>query len=130
MKKILFTIFVVITTNNISAQYIPIDTVMLNTAYRNLMVSNSRENQEAYFKAFPNNWMEYIATYQYYENSLQDKKKNSQYHLAYEQVKAFGNLTVIPEDAYCKKLVYLAVGGRDDADAPNYLKSLLSKICG
>lgn len=49
MKKILFTIFVVITTNNISAQYIPIDTVMLNTAYRNLMVSNSREKSRSIF---------------------------------------------------------------------------------
>ncbi|SHF48788.1 hypothetical protein SAMN05444349_1222 [Bacteroides faecichinchillae] len=127
MKNIVFIIFVAIATNNMYAQYVPIDTVMLNKAYRNLMVSDSRENQEAYFKAFPNNWMEYIATYQYYKDSLQDKKKNSQYHLAYKQVEAFGNLTVIPEDAYCKKLVYLAIGGRDDADAPSYLKSLLSQ---
>ena len=72
MKNIVFIIFVAIATNNMYAQYVPIDTVMLNKAYRNLMVSDSRENQEAYFKAFPNNWMEYIATYQYYNDRLQD----------------------------------------------------------
>lgn len=125
MRNLLLFLFVAITTNNMYAQYVPIDTVMLNKAYRNLMVSDSRENQKAYFKAFPNNWMEYIATYQYYKDGLQDKKKNSQYHLAYKQVEAFGNLTVIPEDAYCKKLVDLAVGGRDGGDASGYFKSLL-----
>ena len=127
MRTILLALFVSIATNSIYAQYVSVDTVKLNKAYRNLMASDSRENQEAYFKAFPADWMEYIATYQYYENSLENKKKNSQYHLAYKQVEAFGNLKVIPEDAYCKRLVYLAIGGRDDADAPNYLKSLLSQ---
>ncbi|GCB33342.1 hypothetical protein [Bacteroides faecalis] len=127
MKNILLTIFVLIATNSIYAQYVPVDTVKLNKAYNNLIVSDNRENQEAYFKAFPNNWMEYITTYQYYEDSSKDKKKNAQYHLAYKQVEAFGKLNVIPEDTYCKKLVYLAIGGRDDADAPSYLKSLLSQ---
>lgn len=127
MRNLLLFLFVAITANDIYAQYIPVDTVKLNKAYRNLITLDSRENQEAYFKAFPDNWMEYIATYQYYEDDWQDKKKNSQYRIVYEQVKAFGNLKTIPENLYCKKLVNLAIGGRDDADASGDLKSLLSQ---
>lgn len=127
MRNLLLFLFVAITANNIYAQYIPVDTVKLNKAYRNLMTLDSRENQEAYFKAFPDNWMEYIATYQYYEDDWQDKKKNSQYYLYDEQIKAFGCLKLIPADVYCKKLVDLAVGGRDGGDASGDLKSLLSQ---
>lgn len=125
MRNILLVIFVVIATNSIYAQYVPVDTVKLNKAYRNLMVSDSRENQEAYFKAFPDNWMEYIATYQYYEDNWQDKKMNSQYYLYDEQIKAFEYLKVIPTDVYCKKLVNLAVGGRGGGGASGALLSLV-----
>ena len=49
MRTILLALFVSIATNSIYAQYVSVDTVKLNKAYRNLMASDSRENQEAYF---------------------------------------------------------------------------------
>lgn len=122
MRNILFVILIMITAGNTYAQYVSVDTVKLNKAYRNLMASNSQENQEAYFEAFPSNWMEYIATYQCYKDS---KLKNSQYSFVYEQVKAFGNFETISYVEYCRKLVNPAVGAKLDLGASNYLQILL-----
>lgn len=124
MKKILFIVFLMLSGSNMYAQYVSVDTIKLNTIYRNLMISNSQENQKAYFKAFPRNWMEYIATYQHYNNS---KNKNSQHYLACEQVRAFGKLKVIPYVAYCDKLVKLTVGAKIDLKTSKCLQILLQE---
>jgi len=122
MRNILFVILITITASDMYAQYVSVDTVKLNEAYRNLMASNSQENQEAYFKAFPSNWMEYIATYQCYKDS---KPTSSQYSFVYEQVRAFEKLETISYVEYCRKLVNLAVGAKLDLGASNYLQILL-----
>lgn len=123
MKKIILIIMVALTSNNMFAQYFSVDTAKLNNAYRNLMETpNDAKVQKVYFDAFPATWKDYDMTYQFLPNDNYDL---TMYSLADKQVRAFGDLTSIPDDIYCKKLVNLAVGARLEADAPNYLKGLL-----
>lgn len=122
MKRILFVILATIVVGNISAQYIMVDTVKLNNAYRALMADFDNSNkQREFFDAFPKTWMEYIVTYQY----IPDKKKANLYDIAHKHVDAFSDLTQIPDSLYYGKLVNIAVGAMADADAPSYLRSCL-----
>lgn len=71
------------------------------------------------FDAFPKNWMEFIATYQYGAPF---------YDRADKHVHAFGEMAkAIPTDEYCERLVNLCIGGELDADAPNYLRELVGE---
>lgn len=132
IKKCIIVIIVMIVANNLYAQYFPIDTARLNSAYRNLVEQpNSRYNQKAFFDAFPSTWMEFIMTYQYIPAEEYDL---SMYHLASKHISALGKITLIPDSVYCKKLVDIATGGKLDADAPNYFLSVLhngmrTKMC-
>lgn len=95
MKKIIIIIIVALISNNMSAQYFPVDTARLNNAYRNLMeTTNNPKVQEAYFDAFPATWKDYNMTYQYLPNDNYDL---TMYSLADKQVRAFGDLTSIPD---------------------------------
>lgn len=123
MKKIVLIILVALISNNMSAQYFPVDTARLNNAYRNLMeIPNDPKAQKAYFDAFPATWKDYNMTYQFFPNDNYDL---TMYSLADRQVRAFGDLTSILDAIYCNKLINIAVGARLEADAPNYLKGLL-----
>ncbi len=129
MKRLLFAVLIAIASGGVYAQhcYAPVDTVKLNKAYRALMKADTKANQEAFFNAFPKNWMEYVATYQYIETSRYIwAKENSQYSYIHEQVyKTFRRLNAIPKEAYCRRLIDLCVGGRDSPDGPSALLSLL-----
>lgn len=126
MKRIFLVILVVITANNICAQYFPVDTAKLNSSYRNLVNEpNSIEYQKAFFEAFPSTWMEFIMTYQFVPAEEYDL---SMYHLADGHISALRKITFIPDSVYCKKMVDLSIGGKLDADAPNYLLWLLHDV--
>jgi hypothetical protein len=108
------------------AQYFPVDTGELNSAYRALQKNPvSRERQVAFFNAFPSTWMEYIMTYQY----MCDKRYDlSMYLLAVNHLSAFENmLSQIPDSTYSAKLVRLSIGGRAAVDAPTYLQGLVQR---
>lgn len=123
MKKIILIFMVALISNNMSAQYFTVDTARLNNAYRNLIETpNNPKVQEAYFEAFPATWKDYNMTYQYLSNDNYDL---TMYHLADKQVRAFGNLTSIPDSIYFKKLVNISIGARMGADAPSALQELL-----
>lgn len=123
MKKIILILLTTIIGNNMFAQYFPVDTARLNNAYRNLIETpNNPKVEKAYFDAFPSKWKDYNMTYQYLPNDNYDL---TMYSLANKQVKAFGDLSSIPDPIYCEKLVNIAIGARLEADAPNYLKGLL-----
>ena len=92
-------------------------------SYRELLKHpESKEAQMAYFEAFPNTWMEYIVTYQFDPDDKEGRK--NLYFAGHKHVYAFEyKLNLIPDSLYYKKLVNIAIGGRKDADAANYLQS-------
>lgn len=113
--------------NHMGDNYIelfPIDTAQLNSAYRTLSINpDNKEAQEQFFKAFPKNWSEFIITYQYDDSEDYDL---TMYFLADDHITTLGEkLTLIDKYTYYKRLISLGIGGSWDADAPNYLKSLL-----
>ena len=91
-------------------------------SYRELLKHpDSKKKQMAYFKAFPNTWMEYIVTYQFDPDDKEGRK--NLYFAGHKHVYAFQyKLNLIPDSLYYKKLVNIAIGGRIDADAANYIK--------
>lgn len=110
-------------SSQMHAQYFSVDTLKLNKAYRALKNNpNTLERQKTFFDAFPNNWNEFIMTYQYFP----DKKYNlSMYHHSSEQINMFEHkLTLIKDSVYCAKVIKLALGAQLDADAPNKLNEL------
>ena len=128
MKRLFFVILFTIATVNSYAQYkdkgyFMADTVKLNATYRELLKHpESKEAQMADFEAFPNTWMEYIVTYQFDPDDKEGRK--NLYFAGHKHVYAFQyKLNLIPDSLYYKKLVNIAIGGRKDADAANYLQS-------
>lgn len=126
MKRLFLVIWVTIVANNIHAQYFPVDTAKLNSSYRFLMNDPaSIKHQKDFFDAFPNTWMEFIMTYQYVPAEEYDL---TMYHLADRHISTLGKISIIPDSIYCKKMVDLAIGGKLNADAPNYLLWLLHDV--
>lgn len=127
MKKIFLLAFVTFfATLAANAQYFQVDTARLNTAYRELVNNpDSKEKQEAFFYAFPDNWREFITTYGFCSKDGYDL---TMYSAAHEHIAALGSkMSLINDTVYCRKLVNIAVGGVYGADAPNYFKTVLHR---
>jgi TonB family protein len=105
------------------SQYYPVDTAVLNNAYRELEKNpTSRKWQQAFFDAFPSTWMEYIMTYQFVPD---DNYHSTMYNLGSYHIQAFEKLLPqIPDSAYCHKLIWLCIGGTYGADAPCFLQEI------
>lgn len=126
-KTLLLVILFILVVHSAKAQYFQVDTAKLNTAYRELVNNpDSKEKQEAFFNAFPNNWREFITTYCFCPHDGYDL---TMYSAAYDHIAALGSkMSMINDTVYCRKLVNIAVGGTYEADAPNYFKSLLHRV--
>jgi hypothetical protein len=72
--------------------------------------------QMDFFNAFPVSFMQFYQIYAY---------PGPNYDVSSKHIEAFRNLTQISPASYCKRLITLAIGGRWDADAVSYLKSLI-----
>lgn len=127
MKKYIYISILITISSILNAQFYPVDTAKLNTAYKELISDpNSFTIQKKFFDSFPNTWMEFIMTYQYFPSKEYDL---TMYRNAEKHIRAFGEKTTLIDDSiYCEKLVNIAVGGRWDADAPNSLQELLHQI--
>jgi hypothetical protein len=127
MKKSLFFIILFVCTDNIFAQYYMVDTLRLNSAYRELLLKpNTPERQKAFFNAFPNNWTEFINLYRYISKKDYDL---SMYKMYDGQINALKNkITAINDSIYCAKVINLSIGAMYDADAANALKTLLHHV--
>ena len=103
-----------------------VDTLKLNTAYRNLVKNiNIQVWQQAYFNAFPKNWQEFINLYSFDKSGID----RTMYNMAYEQVQLFGNkLTLVNKGAYLNRLIDLTTGAVLGADAPNYLQTMVHEF--
>lgn len=119
MKKSFVIYLALCTSLYAKAQYVAVDTTKLAQAYATWQQESSPANQRVFFDAFPKNWMEFIATYQYGAPF---------YDRADKHVHALGEMAkAIPTDEYCERLVNLCIGGELDADAPNYLRELVGE---
>lgn len=119
MKKTFIISLALCTSLYAKAQYVSVDTTKLAQAYAAWQQESSPANQRVFFDAFPKNWMEFIATYQY--GAPFYDRANKHVHALGEMAKA------IPTDEYCERLVNLCIGGELDADAPNYLRELVGE---
>lgn len=119
MRKSFVIYLVLCTSLYAKAQYVAVDTTKLAQAYAAWQQESSPANQRVFFDAFPKNWMEFIATYQY--GAPFYDRANKHVHALGEMAKA------IPTDEYCERLVNLCIGGELDADAPNYLRELVGE---
>ena len=119
MRKSFVIYLVLCTSLYAKAQYVAVDTTKLAQAYATWQQESSPANQRVFFDAFPKNWMEFIATYQY--GAPFYDRANKHVHALGEMAKA------IPTDEYCERLVNLCIGGELDADAPSYLKELVGE---
>ena len=124
MKRVSFiALFFATFFSTATAQYFPVDTALLNKTYRKLLKNpQSRELQLDFFKAFPDNWDDFNSTYKY---SDKDGYDLSMYSQAYEHIKALAECYAINDTLYSNRLIALSVGASLDADAPNYLQTLL-----
>ncbi len=124
MKHFLIIVFITLTTQGYS-QFFPVDTAKLNNTYR-IFAAHPRnyENQKAFLDAFPSTFNEFSYTYGYFSEK---KGYNlTMYYLAeHHIIDGLAKLDLIPDSVYCKKLIWLCLEGRWDADAPSYLQSLL-----
>lgn len=119
MRKSFVIYLVLCTSLYAKAQYVSVDTTKLAQAYAAWQQESSPANQRVFFDAFPKNWMEFIATYQY--GAPFYDRANKHVHALGEMAKA------IPTDEYCERLVNLCIGGELDADAPSYLRELVGE---
>jgi hypothetical protein len=122
MKKIFAIAFAALSFSAPAySQYFPVDTAVLNSAYRELTKNPmSQKCQQAFFDAFPSTWKEFFLTYEYICDESYDL---SMYSLAFHHLAAFeGMLSQIPDADYSRKLIHLSIGGFFDVDAPNYLQ--------
>lgn len=120
MKRTIGICFALLASWGAKAQYVSVSSETLTSAYAALAEKNNQENRQAFFDAFPKNWMEYITTYQY---------GSALYGQADRHVRALGEMAgTMAADAYCKRLVDLCIGGELDADAPNYLRALVMEV--
>lgn len=113
-----------------TAQAFPVDTLLLNKAYAELMAHpNDYAKQKAFFDAFPSNWNEFNMLYQFAPSDyLYSKYDLAMYEVAHKHIGALkDNMTLINDTLYCRKLVHVSVGGVYEADAPNYLRMVLQK---
>lgn len=127
MRIIFISICVFFVSKSFYAQQFIVDTLKLNTVFRELANNpNTPKRQKAYFDAFPKNWTEYINLYRY-DN---DKKYDlTMYHWGHKQMEVFSNrLTSIKKEDYLNRLIGLATDAMYDADAPAYLKKTLHKF--
>lgn len=100
-----------------------VDTLRLNSSYRELVRNpKSEELQKEFLNAFPNTWKSFLRTYDFYP-----EKDLTMYKLGYDHiVNGLGKLiTLLPDSVYCDKLIELSIGGRWEADAPNYLQMVV-----
>lgn len=119
MKRTFIISLALCTSLYAKAQYVAVDTTKLAQAYAAWQQESSPANQRVFFDAFPKNWMEFIATYQYGAPF---------YDRADKHVHALGEMAkAIPTDEYCERLVNLCIGGELDADAPSYLRELVGE---
>ncbi len=98
-------------------------TSCIEREYKALAADNSKENQTAFFNAFPKGAREF--------ENLKDSMNLAESETdLYNYIDAFGNLTETNDTLYCIRLLNLAIGLDYEADAINQFQQLLQTKMG
>lgn len=125
MKRVFSTLllFAALVTTA-SAQYFPLDTARLNSAYRAIVRGpNTLEKQQDFLDAFPTTYMEFYYTYQYIEGNNYDLAMTRMVNAHLTVLK--DSLYLISDSLYCNKLVNLAVGMNDTGEITSHLQEII-----
>lgn len=125
MKRAFFTALLFTTLlTTATAQYFPVDTARLNSAYRAIVRGpNTLEKQQDFLAAFPTTYMEFYYTYQYIEGNNYDLAMTRMVNAHLTVLK--DSLYLISDSLYCNKLVNLAVGMNDTGEITSHLQEII-----
>lgn len=125
MKRFFITLLLFATfLATATAQYFPVDTAKLNSAYRAIVKGpNTLEKQQDFLAAFPTTYMEFYYTYQYIEGNNYDLAMTRMVNAHLTVLK--DSLYLISDSLYCNKLVNLAVGMNDIGEITSHLQEII-----
>lgn len=123
MRNIVLFVFCVLLP--IRSKALPVDSLILNInrASDSLKRNYTEQNQRAFFSLFPSS----ARRLAFVEDYLSETDNKT---YIYDWFETLGNLTAIDDSSYCDKLISLSIGAQLDADAFNYLHSLLHSKLG
>lgn len=96
----------------------------LQVSYEKLLKNGSKENQQAFFDAFPRNASEFQ------DLCTMDGKSHKGNADVFAYLNQFEGLTEIADSIVCVRLLNIAIGLNYDADGPNFFQSLLHRVMG
>ena len=130
MKRFLsFLLFVALFVSSVSAQYFPVDTARLNSAYRELVSGNrTLESETEFLEAYPTTWLEFYMTYSYVDDENYDY---SMCKMCCEHISTLFTLSKVNDTVLCKKIVDLTVGMKEVGECTSFFQdNLVGYILG
>ena len=105
------------------AQYFPVDTAKLNSAYRTLISGNRTfETETEFLEAYPTTWLEFYMTYSF----VNDENYNySMCKMCCEHISALFSLSKVNDTVFCKKIVGLTVGMKEVGECTSFFQDNL-----
>ena len=124
MKQALITaLFTALLFSTATAQYFPVDTAKLNSAYRTLEQGIYTEKTEMDFlEAFPTTWLEFYMTYSYINDENYDTTMSQK---CSEQIIRLFGLSHINESIYCEKIINLTIGLKESNECTGIFQDCL-----
>ena len=90
-------------------------------AYEELLENPSEETEVNFFRAFPENYRQFVVLEQHLEDYREPKVD------IVLCVKRLGQLTAVNDSVYCKKLINLSIGANYEADGFSYFQEILQE---
>lgn len=88
----------------------------LSAAYVRLQSDSSASAQQAFLRAFPEEWTDFLCIFDYIDLGGRDTER---------YIERFGSLTAVNDTAYCIKLLMLASGADLEAGLPEAFRNML-----
>ena len=124
MKRIFSIVFLLVALlATVSAQYFPVDTARLNSAYK-VLVSGNRtlETETEFLAAYPTTWLEFYMTYSFVDDENYDY---SMCEMCCEHISTLFSLTKVSDTILCKKIVDLTVGMKETGECTSFFQDYL-----
>lgn len=123
MKRITFTMLLLTALFAAKAQYFPIDTARLNSAYRAIISEERNGKTEMEFlEAYPTTWLEFYMTYIYVSDKNYDIAMSQ---LCCEHISTLFSLSHINDTVLCKKIVDLTIGMKECGECTSLYQDYL-----
>ena len=123
MKRITFTMLLLTVLFAAKAQYFPIDTARLNSAYR-AIISGERniKTEMEFLETYPTTWLEFYMTYNYVDDKEYDIEMSQ---LCTEHISTLFGLSHINDTVKCKKIVDLTIGMKESGECTGVYQDYL-----